>query len=173
MKPRPNRTTPGGTVPDQGAHSEAPEGRCCFGRRRDLVRRWRSDERGEFIAYYLVMFTGILLTIGFTLDAGRYLAARRVMNDTAGQAAIAAGQHIDGIQVIQGGTGLGPDVQTAGQAYLAANGVTGTVTIVGDMVVVQTSGTFSPVMFAGFGERTVTGRATARPARGVTEAENQ
>ncbi len=139
---------------------------------RAALDRFRSDERGEFLASMLVLIVGVVLVIGFTVDAGRLLAARRDLNDTAAQAAIAGAQHVDGQAVAAGRADLGPEAVAAANAYLAASDTDGFANVVGDQIVVETSSGFSPIMFLGFGDQTVAGRGTARAVRGVDTAES-
>ncbi len=137
-----------------------------------VLRRFSADERGEFLASMLVMIVGVLLVIGFTVDAGRLLAARRDLNDTASQAAIAGAQQVDGQAVLDGRAELGLEAIVAANAYLAAEGVAGSASVVGDQVVVEATGEYSPIMFGGFGNQTLTGQGTARAVRGVDDAES-
>lgn len=132
---------------------------------------FRTDERGEFLPFVLVMMTAVLLVVGFTVDAGRVLAARRELNDHASQAALVAAQQVDGRALVMGTVELSPDAVDAAQSYLAAQGLTGTVRIDRDSVFVETTGTVDPIMFFGMGTKEITGSATARAVRGVEEAE--
>lgn len=138
---------------------------------RSRFGRFRSDEKGEFLGFLIVMITAVLLVVGFTVDASRLLTARRDLNDTASQAALAAAQQVDGGSILRGEVALGANAIEAGHAYLAAQGVTGTVAIVGDTAVVEVTGTVEPIMFVGFGARTVTAEATARAVRGIDQAD--
>lgn len=129
------------------------------------------EERGEFLPFVLVMMTAVLLVVGFTVDAGRVLAARRELNDHASQAALVAAQQVDGRALVMGAVELSPDAVDSAQSYLTAQGLTGTVRIDGDSVFVETTGTVDPIMFFGMGTKEITGTATARAVRGVEEAE--
>ncbi len=140
----------------------------------DWRRRLRSfggEERGEFLASALVLITGVLLVIGFTVDAGRLLAARRSLTDTASQAAIAGAQHPDEHGFFAGQTTLGPGAVTAANAYLTGIGVDGSATVAGDLITVSTRSEFVPILFFGFTTQTVSGTSTARAVRGVDNPE--
>ncbi len=137
-------------------------------------RALRSDERGDFTGATLVMMVAVLMAVSFTVDAGRLLTARREVNDTAAQAARAAAQVVDGNSLAAGEPPrLAPDAADAAQGYLElVDGVEGTAVLVGDHVEVDTTAVWSPLLFDGFVELELHGRAIARAARGVTAADN-
>jgi Flp pilus assembly protein TadG len=121
------------------------------------------------------MTTGLLLCAGLVLDGGNVLAARRGAISTASQAARAGAQAID-IEALRltGTLHLDPALATAAaQAFLAAAGTRGTVTIRGDevQVTVHAHQSLSILGIAGRGDVTVSGRASARPVHGISAAE--
>ncbi len=137
------------------------------------LRGLGAGERGDFAGATIVMMAAVLLAVGFTVDAARLLTARREVNDAAGQASRVAAQVVDGNTLAAGGQpGLHPDAADAAQDYLAGlDGIDGTAVLVGDEVVITTHATWSPMLFDGFFTLELEGRAVARAARGVDDAE--
>lgn len=132
----------------------------------------RRDETGMVTVFVVTMTMALLLFAGLVVDGGAVLAARRQAIDVAEQAALAGAQ---GIRVADVRTGLDPTLDpalaaAAAQAYLDEVGREGEVRVVGDDVEVTVS-IERPMLIlglAGLGDVTVTGRANARNARGVT-----
>ena len=139
----------------------------------------RDDRRPDHgtVSVFLVMATTIVVMfIGVAVDLSGKLHALQRAQDVARQAARAAAQAAQGPTAIKG---LPASVDSsravqAGQAYLAAAGVPGSVTISGSAVTVTASATYDPVILsiAGLGSQTVTGQSTAqltRAAQGVAQ----
>jgi uncharacterized membrane protein len=130
------------------------------------------DESGMVTVFVVTMTMVLLLMAGLVVDGGAVLAARRQAIDVAEQAALAGAQ---GIRVADVRTGLGATLDpalaaAAAQAYLDEVGREGAVSVVGNDVEVTVS-IERPMLIlglAGVGDVTVTGRAHARNARGVT-----
>lgn len=122
--------------------------------------------------FVVTMTMALLLFAGLVVDGGAVLAARRQAIDVAEQAALAGAQ---GIRVADVRGGLDPTLDpalaaAAAQAYLDEVGREGEVRVVDDDVEVTVS-IERPMLIlglAGLGDVTVTGRANARNARGVT-----
>ncbi len=108
---------------------------------------------------------------GLVVDGGRALNARQLAADQAEQAARAAADAVD-VDAIRAGTGFVIDplvARHAAERYLAAAGGTGSVAVGQGFVTVTVTAT-TPTAFlavAGINHISVTGTATARPARGV------
>jgi hypothetical protein len=132
----------------------------------------RHDEAGMVTVFVVTMTMALLLFAGLVVDGGAVLAARRQAIDVAEQAALAGAQ---GIRVADVRTGLDPTIDpvlaaASAQAYLDEVGREGEVRVVGHDVEVTVS-IERPMLIlglAGLGDVTVTGRANARNARGVT-----
>lgn len=132
----------------------------------------RERERGEIVAHTLVLVVAVLLTIGFSLDAARYLTTMRALDDAAASAARAGAQHLDEASVLTGGTDIDPtEGPNAALDYLDPLGLDGTATVAGDELTVTATTTWKPTMFAGFGARQISVTATARAVRGVFDAD--
>ncbi len=134
----------------------------------DLIRR-RLDrsERGSVLLFVVVFVFALLLAVGFVVDgSGRMNAVQRA-ESVAREAARFAGQAMTSDAVRGTGTTINPAAgRAAAQRYLAAADVTGTVTIVGSTVHVETRVAFEPVLLTiiGLGRVTVTGEADSAPA---------
>ena len=134
----------------------------------------RHSERGAVAPLLLVLVTVILLMTGLAVDGARILAARREAIDTAQSAARAGAQALDPNALRQGHATLDPQTAvTEAEAFLAASGHHGTVLVAGGRVQVTVTITRPMALLSavGISERTVTGVGTARPVRGINEAE--
>jgi Flp pilus assembly protein TadG len=124
----------------------------------------------------LVLLTPAIFGVaGLVVDGGRALNARQHAANQAEQAARAAADAVD-VDAIRTGAGLAIDPLTARRAaerYLAAAGETGTVSLGAQSVTVTVKATTQTAFFAviGVNHISVTGTATARPARGVVTEE--
>ncbi|MGC4851829.1 TadE/TadG family type IV pilus assembly protein [Micromonospora sp. DT4] len=133
-----------------------------------IIDRLRRDDQGSMSIFVGVFAMGILVLLMVVWDAGSQVRAMQNADNIAAQAARTAGQQIDIAEAIAGGDKHVDPVkaQAAAQAYLAAAGVTGTVTFSPDLrqVTVTTSLAYQP-NFAGLpyrGPATISGRATAQ-----------
>jgi Flp pilus assembly protein TadG len=132
-----------------------------------------TDEAGSVSLFLVVAVLAVLIAVGLVVDGGQKLRATQRADDTASEAARAAVQSVQAASTVRGEV---PRVNAtaaifAAQQYLRRAGVTGTVTVVGDRVRVATSSSFSPAFLSlvGLGVQTVSGRAEARLARGVSQ----
>ena len=133
--------------------------------------RWaagaRTDE-GRIALLVLVLAFAVLVMIGLAVDGGGKMRAMQRADNIAAEAARAAGQAIEPSQAIPGGPKVVNPGQAvaAGQDYLRAAGVTGTVAPSGDrrQVVVTVTIDYDTVILGlvGFDRLTVTGTATAQ-----------
>jgi Flp pilus assembly protein TadG len=124
----------------------------------------------------LVLITPAIFGIaGLVVDGGRALNARQQAASHAEQAARAAADAVD-VDAIRTGAGLAIDplaARRAAESYLAAAGATGTVSPGVQSVTVTVAASTQTAFFAviGVNHISVTGTATARPARGVVTEE--
>jgi Flp pilus assembly protein TadG len=130
----------------------------------------RRPDHGAVSVFLVMATTIVVMFIGVAVDLSGKLHALQRAQDVARQAARAAAQAAGPTAV----KGLAPSSRAvqAGQAYLAAAGVPGSVTISGGTVTVTAVATYDPVILsiAGLGTQSVTGQSTAqltRAAQGV------
>ena len=129
-------------------------------------RRCRDDD-GSVTAFIVVMIVALVLCAGLVFDGGRMVAARVTAADQAENAARVAAQQTsdsrNGDEVA-----LDPDAAwRAGNEYLAAHGVSGSVGVAGTTVTVTVTSTTQMTMLAVIGvpARTIT---VTRSAEAVT-----
>ena len=138
------------------------------------MRCRRDDERGMLTMYVAIISVGLLVLCGLVVDGGYVLAGRRRAIDEANGAARAGAEALTGADYrIDGDVTLDPGRgAAAAQEFLAATGHTGTVTVNGDEVTVQTSFGQPTALLGLIGIRSVTvsGRGRARAVDGVTAA---
>ena len=135
---------------------------------RAMAGRPRGDE-GRVTAFVVVAMAGLLLVGGLVLDGGLALAARSRVIGIAEEAARAGSQQLD-LVAYRAGRPLTLDVgaaKAAARNYLAAAGVTGTVTVTtapAEVVVTATT-TSQPQLLdsIGIGPFELTGTGAARP----------
>ena len=124
--------------------------------------------------YVAIISVGLLVLCGLVVDGGYVLAGRRRAIDEANGAARAGAEALTGADYRTGGdVTLDPGrAESAAQEFLAATGHTGTVTVNGDEVTVQTSFGQQTALLGIIGIRSVTvsGRGRARAVDGVTAA---
>lgn len=135
------------------------------------MTRW-ADERGSVTAFFTVMTMSLILCAGLVLDGGRMLADRRALSDLAGSAARAGAQAVSLDELRTTGRSAldRAGAIAAAQAYLSAEGHTGTIDVAGDVITVTLTGTTSMVILGlvGLGDRTLTVTESARTVRGVS-----
>lgn len=135
-------------------------------RLRDLVHGADRDQGSMSILAVLMAFT-IMITIGLSVDGGGKVRAAERADYIAAEAARAAAQAIATPQAIQGGAKvIDPAAAVAaGQQYLAAAGVTGTITVAADRTHVTATVTVvyrtECLDLIGIDQMTVTRHATA------------
>jgi Flp pilus assembly protein TadG len=105
-------------------------------------RWWRGDD-GQITGFVVVLVIGLLTLTGLTLDGGLALATKVRATGQAEAAARAGAQAIDLTTYRTNGTlRLTPtQAVTDAQAFLAAEGATGTVTVTDDTVTVKVTAT--------------------------------
>lgn len=138
-----------------------------------LRRRCRLPvgERGSISLMLAVLGVAMFVAVGLVVDGGQKLRSTQRADDAAAEAARAAVQSVQPGSTVRG---LPPRIDRAAAVqaahrYLAVAGVSGSASLSGDQLTVTTSTSFTPSFLSLIGLRTqtVTGRATARLARGV------
>lgn len=136
----------------------------------------RERERGSITAVVVVFAACFLVLGGLIYDAGRAMAAKTTAIDEAQQAARTAAQALNAGELRNNilSTTSGQAIAAA-QAYIAASGDTGTVTITGQTITVHVvrQQPTSLLALVGVGEITVTGTASTEIEQGVTTSAGQ
>jgi Flp pilus assembly protein TadG len=143
-----------------------------------MIRRQVVTSHGDVgnASIILVLITPAIFGVaGLVVDGGRALNARQHAANQAEQAARAAADAVD-VDAIRTGAGLAIDplaARRAAERYLAGAGATGTVSLGPQSVTVTVKASTQTAFFAiiGVNHISVTGTATARPARGVVTEE--
>lgn len=137
--------------------------------RRNLTQ---DPERGSVTIWMITTALTMVLLVGLAVDLGGQVLAKQHAQAIAVEAARAGGQKLIGPAAVQGqGAFVDPTAAVgAVTAYLAgAPGVSGTATIAGPTVIVQTSTTYRTKFLGliGIRELTVTGQAEVQVVRAV------
>ncbi|WP_236655675.1 TadE/TadG family type IV pilus assembly protein [Streptacidiphilus carbonis] len=131
-----------------------------------------ATERGALSIFVAICAAALLMLSGLVLDGGGRLRAIERADALADEAARAGGQQIDQAALLQGkGIRLDPRAaENAANAYLGANGVTGTPVADDRTITVNVTMTYHTVMLSlfGFGDITVGGHGSARLVPGTT-----
>jgi Flp pilus assembly protein TadG len=137
------------------------------------VPRAGETERGSVTAFVVVIALAFIVAAGLVIDGGLALAGKTTAMDEAQQAArtaataLAQGPLRDGQIIVSPGPALAD-----AQAYIAATGDSGTVTLDGTLIhahILHHQPTKILGLF-GVGEITVAADATARVESGVTQS---
>ncbi len=125
------------------------------------------EERGSLSLFFVVAALALLVTVGLVVDGGGKIRALQRADAVAAEAARAGGQAIVESRAVRGQGAVTDPVRARGAAedYLAAAGVTGTVTVLdGTRLQVETSVGYDPVFLdlVGVGTQTATGAAEVR-----------
>src|SRR3954463_2752656 len=111
-----------------------------------MTRRTR-DERGSISIWLAVSSLVMMILVGLAVDLGGQVHAKQRAHNIAAQAARTGGEQVQAAPAIKGDYVAGDAVSArhAAEAYLAASGVTGTVTISGgDTITVNVTDTYTP-----------------------------
>lgn len=102
--------------------------------RHSVRQHQRPDDEGRIALLVIVLTVAVLAMIGLSVDGGGKIRALERADNLASEAARAAGQAIYAPQAIEGGDKVVDPAaaMAAAQNYLAAAGVTGTVTVAAD-----------------------------------------
>jgi hypothetical protein len=139
-------------------------------------RGWRVDDDGSITLFFCIAVVGLLVLVGLVVDGGAKVRALQRADRLAAEAGRAGGQAIDVSAAIAGDVPT-VDAQAAvqaTQAFLRAEGVSGTVTVAdaGRALVVDVTTTTDTVFLGliGLNRMTVHGSAKVLLVRGVTGA---
>jgi len=113
-------------------------------RLRQFHRELLSDDTGSASVAFVLIVVTLVVVIGLVVDsAGKYQMAEQAQQ-VASSAARAATNSISGDTVRVGELTMDPEKAVqAGQAYIAAAGMEGTVTVNGQVVTVEVTTTYS------------------------------
>lgn len=129
---------------------------------RERLREYNSDERGSISIFMIVAIVILIVVVGLVVDsAGKYSADARAQQ-IASNAARSAVNSIGGDTVLNGS--LTVDTQQAEQAaesYLTAAGMTGTVTVTGQVVNVEAQTKYTTKFLSIIGINQLPGHGTA------------
>lgn len=136
----------------------------------------RADDDGSITLFFCIAVVGLLALVGLVVDGGAKVRALQRADRLAAEAGRAGGQAIDVSAAIAGDAPT-VDAQAAAQAtqaFLRAEGVSGTVTVAdaGRALVVDVTTTTNTVFLGliGLNRMTVHGSAKVLLVRGVTGA---
>lgn len=130
------------------------------------------DERGSISIWMVTASLVMMILVGLAVDLGGQVHAKQRAHDIAAEAARTGGEQVQAAPAIEGRY-LAVDTvaaRKAAQDYLAASGVTGTVTITGgDTITVHVTSVYAPTFLSivGIGNLTVTATASARLIRSL------
>lgn len=144
--------------------------RSCVLRR---LRKVLEDGERGFVSLYVVAITvGLMALAGLVIDGGNALAAREKAADTAQQAARAGADALSPDSLRNPGalSATPAGATAAANRVLSSGGVTGTVAVEGDQVVVTVTVHQATTILSAVGINQITGTATASATalRGTT-----
>jgi len=132
-----------------------------------------AGQDGSVSLFLVVAVLALFIAVGLVVDGGQKLRSTQRADDVAAEAARAGVQSVQPANTVRGQPAqVNPEAAiSAARHYLSVAGVAGTVTVTGGRVQVSTSISFTPAFLSliGLGTQTVTGRASARLARGVDQ----
>ena len=132
-----------------------------------------AGQDGSVSLFLVVAVLALFIAVGLVVDGGQKLRSTQGADDVAAEAARAGVQSVQPANTVRGQPAqVNPEAAiSAARHYLSVAGVAGTVTVTGGRVQVSTSISFTPAFLSliGLGTQTVTGRASARLARGVDQ----
>lgn len=138
----------------------------CVGLCSVIAARWRATrERGAGVTLVAaIMAPALLLCVGLVVDGGGKVQAARDAQGSAGEAARAA-ENAAASGALTGDDAV-PAAYQAARAYLNAAGVSGSVHVAGNQVVVDTTAVYQPVFLSmvGVPPMIARGEATAKIA---------
>ncbi len=130
----------------------------------------RASERGTVAIASMILALSVIAAAGLAIDGGRKLNALAEARDLADNAARAGAQEIDidayrstGDPILDPG-----EAAAAANAYLAATGNSGVVSVAGDEITVTVTLTVDPKLLPG--SMTVMATESANAESGVTDA---
>jgi Flp pilus assembly protein TadG len=130
------------------------------------------DERGSISIWMVTASFVMMVLVGLAVDLGGQVHAKQRAHNIAAEAARTGGEQVEAAPAIEGRF-VSVDTaaaRAAAEEYIAASGVTGTVTVTGgDTIHVEVSDTYTPkfLSFIGIGDLSVTSEASARIVRSL------
>ena len=129
---------------------------------RQLRQRAAADDRGSATVWMIGVVVCAFLMLALVLDGGVMLRARSDAYAAASAAARVGAQQLDPVAAVEGVAVLDPvAAERAALDYLGAEGLAGSVTIVGDTVTVHVTSTAHLQMVSALGADATTFQATA------------
>ncbi len=136
------------------------------------MRRRTRDERGSISIWMVTASFVMMVLVGLAVDLGGQVHAKQRAHNIAAEAPRTGGEQVEAAPAIEGRY-VSVDTaaaRAAAEEYLAASGVTGTVTVTGgDTIHVEVTDTYTPkfLSFIGIGDLSVTSDASARIVRSL------
>lgn len=134
-------------------------------------RRGAVNDGGAVTVFAVTAASILVMFVGVAVDLSGSVHAMQRAQDVARQAARSAAEAAHAPSAIRGAAATVDPARAvqAGQAYLTAAGMSGSVSVNGDAVSVQTTTSYTPVILSliGVGTRTVSGSSTARLERAL------
>lgn len=133
--------------------------------RRVIAKLRGQGERGSAASAMLVIVPTLIVVIGLVVDGAGKIQANERADQVAASAARAATNAISGDTVMIGSLSLNATkAQQTAQDYIAAAGMTGTVTVAGQVVSVEVKTTYTTrfISLIGIGTLPGTGEASAQ-----------
>lgn len=131
-------------------------------RLRSWLRHFRSDEQGSITPMFVMIVPTLVLIVGLVVDGAGKIQANDQAQMIASGASRSAANALSGQVVLDGGLVI--DTQRARQAaldYIAAAGMTGTVTVNGDQIQVTVQTEYTTKFVSAIGITTLPAEATA------------
>lgn len=129
---------------------------------RQILRKLRDDERGSITPFFVVMVPSLILTVGLVVDGGGKIQANENAQAVASGASRAAANAVASQVVTNGGISIDNNrARTAASDYIAAAGMTGTVTLAGDRITVSVETSYVTKFVSIIGVNTLPAEATA------------
>jgi hypothetical protein len=133
--------------------------------RRRLRQVMDGGDRGTLALFIPVITVGLLAMAGLVVDGGAAINARERAADVSQQAARAGADALAPNSLRgpspQSLVAYAPAAKAAAQHYLAVAGITGTVSVTGDVVTVTATVRHMTAILSALGMTTVTGTATS------------
>lgn len=128
------------------------------------------DQTGSFTLIFAIVAIALLAMAGLVYDGRRQLTAQQRADAVAAEAARAAGQEIDGSTLIGSPCLDRARAVAAAREHLAAAGISGTVTVDGNTIVVRADATEPAAILPLVGITTLeaTGEASVEIVTGLT-----
>ncbi|MFB3980267.1 pilus assembly protein TadG-related protein [Microbacterium proteolyticum] len=129
---------------------------------RQLVRKLRDEERGSITPFFVVFVPALILIVGLVVDGAGKIQANENAQAIASGASRAAANAVAAQVVSNGGVSLdNTRASIAANDYIAASGMTGTVSVAGGRITVNVETSYSTKFVSIIGINTLPAEATA------------